>query len=476
MLSWRDAQQLNSKQVANLYRNHINPRQVELLRSQVAGRSSTVCAEGSFITMEDGRKVLDLTGGIGVLAHGHNHPEILRARAEFAAERRMEVHKNFLSPYTAALAANVASMLPGELNYSYFPNSGAEAVEGAVKMAYKYHRGRRDKILVSKKGFHGKTIGAGSLTQSSEVTFRFPEIDGVIGVEPDSLDAWKSVIEAELEKDGSSAVYAILIEPISISEMREVDADTLRGLRELCNLYDISLIFDEVYSGWGRTGYLFNFMRVEGLVPDILVYSKSFGGGKASIAGYTATPKVFKGAYDTDLSDGSLHSTTFFGLAEETVTAIESIRIIQRENFPSLAQNLGQVFRRSFTEEDLSSMPIVTELRGSGAIWGFEFSSSYISRLAALASGLGFIGGLGDPHSSGKKLVAAAFSNILFRDYNILTYVSFNRSAPLIVSFPIQTDLETVKWAAESLKSCLRKKDHEIAAELARMYVTQKVL
>ncbi|MCP4229564.1 MAG: aminotransferase class III-fold pyridoxal phosphate-dependent enzyme, partial [bacterium] len=93
-------------------------------------------AEGMYIFTDDGRKVLDFTGGIGVLNHGHNHPRILAARRAFMDEKRAEVHKNFLSRYIAGLSHNIAALLPDELKISYFCNSGGEAAEGAVKLAY----------------------------------------------------------------------------------------------------------------------------------------------------------------------------------------------------------------------------------------------------------------------------------------------------------------------------------------------------
>ncbi len=131
-----DCERLSTSQVHELYRAHVNKSQVSLMTSFGFGRELVDHAEGSWIHTRDGRRILDFTGGVGVLNHGHNHPRILAARRRFQEQRRMEVHKTYFSPYIAALGHNLARLLPGDLNLSFFPNSGAEAVEGAVKLAY----------------------------------------------------------------------------------------------------------------------------------------------------------------------------------------------------------------------------------------------------------------------------------------------------------------------------------------------------
>ena len=157
LISLDECEQLNVKQVHELYRKYISRSQVSLMTTFGFGRELVERAEGPYVYMRDGRKVLDFSGGVGVLNHGHNHPRILAARRRFAEAKRMEVHKAFFSPYLAALSHNVAQLLPGDLNISYFPNSGAEANEGAIKMAYKYHGGKRNTILRADISFHGKT-------------------------------------------------------------------------------------------------------------------------------------------------------------------------------------------------------------------------------------------------------------------------------------------------------------------------------
>lgn len=143
LITLDECEALGIDRVHELYRDHVSRSQVSLIGSFGFGRDLVDHAEGAWIHLRDGRRILDFTGGVGVLNHGHNHPRILAVRERFQRERRMEVHKNFFSPYVAALSHNLATLLPGDLNISYFPNSGGEAVEGAVKLAYKYHAGHR---------------------------------------------------------------------------------------------------------------------------------------------------------------------------------------------------------------------------------------------------------------------------------------------------------------------------------------------
>jgi len=274
-----ECEELGIEQIWELYRQHVNPGQVDLISSFGFGRDLIEKAEGAWITTRSGRRILDFTGGVGVLNHGHNHPRILKAREDYAKARRMEVHKNFFSPYVAALSHNVAQLLPGDLDVCYFPNSGAESVEGAMKLAYKYHGGRRSHVLHADISFHGKLFGSASVTGSPELHFRFPQIPGTAAFAYDDLESVRELVGRLRQPNGESDVYAVLIEPLNASSLRACSERFLVELRRLCEREDIVLIFDEVYTGWAKTGELFYFMRYP-VVPDVLTMAKSFGAGK----------------------------------------------------------------------------------------------------------------------------------------------------------------------------------------------------
>ncbi|MEN3536305.1 aminotransferase class III-fold pyridoxal phosphate-dependent enzyme [Microbispora sp. ZYX-F-249] len=443
---------LTVKQVQDLYKKYVSRSQVNLMTSFGFGRELVERAEGAWIWTRDGRKVLDVTGGVGVLNHGHNHPRILEARRRFAERRRMEVHKAFFSPYVAALSHNMAEVLPGDLNISYFPNSGAEANEGAVKLAYKYHEGRRNTILRSDISFHGKTLGAGSLTGSAENSFRFPGLPGIAVYPYGDVAAVRELIESSRTPDGKCDVYAIMAEPYSASSMRCWSEADLYELRRLCDANDIMLIFDEVYTGWGKTGSLFYFMRYPDLLPDVLVYSKSLGGGKASISGYTAREPVFRKAYDR-LSDVILHSTTYYGFGEETVTAIEAINIAVEEDYPARARQIERVLGPGLENIAKRHPDVVGRVSGVGALWGvFLAGGPRILDLAGkLAPGFSH-----DPRFRTKLITLSVIAD-LYREHGIVSYYSPNADNPLVVAPTLVIEPEEVEFFLEGLDKTLSK-------------------
>jgi len=452
LISLDECEQLNVKQVHELYRKYISRSQVSLMTTFGFGRELVERAEGPYVYMRDGRKVLDFSGGVGVLNHGHNHPRILAARRRFAEAKRMEVHKAFFSPYLAALSHNVAQLLPGDLNISYFPNSGAEANEGAIKMAYKYHGGKRNTILRADISFHGKTLGAGSLTGSAENHFRFPGLPGIVVYPYGDVEAVRRAVAKARRPDGGCDVYAIMVEPFSASSLRRWSESALRELRELCDKEEIILIFDEIYTGWGKTGSLFYFMRHEGLIPDILVYSKSLGGGKASISGYTAREKIFRQAYDR-LNDVILHSTTYYGFGEETATAIEAVNVVVEEDFPAKAREIERLLAPGLERLRKAHPDAIDRTEGAGALHGvFLNGGPKILNLAGkLAPGFAH-----DPQFRTKLVTLSVIAN-LYREHNIMTYYSPNVENPLMVAPTLAVGPAEIEHFLDALDATLSK-------------------
>ncbi|MFL6870729.1 MAG: aspartate aminotransferase family protein [Candidatus Azotimanducaceae bacterium] len=447
LISVTEAKKLKIHEVQSLYRDYISNSQVELIGSFGFGQDLADWSQGSWIYTRSGKKVLDMTGGIGVLNHGHNHPRIIEARQLFQAEKRMEVHKNFLSPYLAALSHNVAKLMPSKLNKSFFPNSGAEAVEGAVKMAFKYHNGERHTLLHADISFHGKLLGAGSLTGSPENHFPYPKIPDTKSFIYDDVDSLETKL-AEHRGD----VYAVIIEPLNASSMRQCSKAFMQILRQHCDKEDIVLIFDEVYTGWGKTGTMFHFEKycVE---PDIVTYAKSFGGGKASISGYSADDKIFARAYD-NLNDATLHSTTYYGFGEETVTAIEAVNICVEDDFPGKAREIGQILEHELLTLQARHSSVIKEIRGAGALWGLIFQSTFIEQAISATARLLPISVLKDP-LFGKKLITGFIISRLYEEFGVLTYYGSNFEIPLKISPPLTVTTEEIKYAVNSLGAVL---------------------
>jgi len=459
-----DCDELSVKQVHDLYRRYVNRSQVGLMTSFGFGRELVDRAEGAYLYLRDGRRILDFTGGVGVLNHGHNHPRILAARRRFAERQRMEVHKTYFSPYVAALAHNLAEVLPGDLNMSFLPNSGAEAVEGAVKLAYKVHGGRRNTILRADISFHGKLLGSGSLTGGAQNHFKFPGISGVVTFGYDDLESVRAAVAAHPDD-----VYAILIEPFSASTMRWCSEEFLRGLRDLCTEHKIVLIFDEIYTGWGKTGSLFYFMRYPGLLPDVLTTSKSFGGGKSSISAYVAREGIFRKAYDNPM-DALMHSTstTYYGFGEECATAIEAVNIAVEDDYPGQARRIEQLLAPGLRRIAKQHPDAVADVAGSGALWGVFIDGG--PKVLDLAAKLAPAGLARDPQLR-TKVVTCAVINALYRDHDIYSYYTLNGASPLVVGPPLVASDDDVEYFLDSLDKVL---DQGLNRLLTR-FVAQKV-
>lgn len=424
-----DCDRLSIDEVWANYRHYVNPGQVELISSFGFGCDLVEHAEGCMLRTRSGREILDFTGGIGVLHHGHNHPRIIEARRLYQERGRMEVHKNYFSPYLAALSHNIAQLLPEDLDLCYFPNSGAEAVEGALKLAYKSHGGRRGAVVHSDISYHGKLLGAASVTASRELHFRFPEIPGAHAFAYDDIASLRSLIGQLRQADGGSDIYAVIVEPLSASSLRSCSQRFLTELRQLCDAEGIVLIFDEVFTGWGKTGELFHFMH-HGVVPDILVMSKALGGGKASISGYVARRPVFDRAYGK-LHDAILHSTTYNGFGEECFTALEAINVIVEDDYAGRARRIGARLGAGLEALARDFPGIVHEVRGTGAHQGLLLAHG--PRLLATLARLVPLELLRDERFLAKLMTASVISHLYDR-HGVLTYYGENREILLMAS------------------------------------------
>ena len=453
LLTVDDAELLNIEKVHKLYRDYVNNSQVDLISKFGFGNDLAEYSDGIIIKTKSGKEIYDFTGGIGVLNHGHNNQRILNLRKKFSEEKRMEVHKNFFSPYVAVLSKNISDLLPGDLDISYFSNSGADANEGAIKLAYKYHEGKRNVILTSDISFHGKKIVASNITNSRETNyFSFQKIVNSQTFEFNNFDSLKKKVE-QLKNNQNSNVYAIILEPFSASSLLSLSEEFLRNTRKLCDDEDIVLIFDEIYSGWAKTGNLFYFMNFDGLFPDILTSGKSLGGGKASISAYTCRKKFFNKAYN-NLRDATLHSTTFNGLGEETATAIESINIIIDEEYVIKSKKIFDFMNPRLLELKKKFPKVIKDIRGSGSLNGVvintEFPDKYIQPILSLLP-LKFTK---DEYAIKKILVSSVISE-LYDKYNILTFYGSNVDLPLKISCPVNTNKESLEYFLNSFEKIL---------------------
>ena len=453
LLNLEDISNLSIKDVHDLYSKYVNKSQVNLISKFGFGNDIAIKAEGCFIYTKNNKKIYDFTGGIGVLNHGHNHPRILKVRESFAQNKKMEVHKNFFSPYVAGLSHNIATLLSNHLKISYLSNSGADANEGALKLAYKYHQGKKDYVLSSDISFHGKKVGAGNVTGSKETSyFNFQQILKTKKFIYNDLESVKQLVK-DLRKNNLSNIYAIIIEPFSASSLLSCSESFLRGLRDICNKENTVLIYDEVYSGWCKTGNLFYFMNFNNVEPDILTSGKSLGGGKASISAYTCKEKFFKKSYD-NLRDATLHSTTFNAFGEETITAIEAINILIEDDYVKKSKKIFDIINPGLIELKKKYPNIIKDVRGSGSLNGIVINTNFTDKYFLPLIKLIPTEFTKDDYVF-KKIVVSSIISELYDTHNILTFYGSNVDLPLKISAPIITKKEYIDYFLNSLDKTL---------------------
>ncbi len=268
------------------------------------------------------------------------------------------------------------------------------------------------------RAFHGKLIASGSLGGNyAEEDGLFQKLPYTSAFEYNNIESFKSKINY-LRRKEISDVYAVIIEPFSASCMYGCSESFLLEMRKICDQEQIILIFDEVYSGWSKTGHLFNFMRVKNLCPDILTMSKSFGGGKSSISAYVTRDKVFNKAYGK-LKDSNLHTTTYTGFGEEAATALEAIQIVIDDNYSEKARDIFNQLNPKLKEMKKKFPSIIKEVRGQGTMNGIliyppiKYMDEIIDKLPYNI--------IKDKYNAFSQIVIASIMEELYSEYKILT-------------------------------------------------------
>lgn len=338
-----------------------------------------VRAEGSLIETEDGARYIDLFAGIGVHALGHRHPEVMRAARE-QMENLTHLGLNYgYYPPAVELGERLAEMCPGPLDAVFFGNSGAEGVEGAVKLA-RAATGRPG-VVAFHGAFHGRTLGALSLTAASSFyrsSFE-PLVPNVYHV-PHPYVVWRRTGGEEAacvreSLDHLDALFRWIVRPEKIAAvvMEPVLGEggyaptpfaLLRALREICDRHGIKLVLDEVQTGIGRTGRMFACEHVP-VVPDILVLGKALG------FGFPISAIVASRAMHDAWRPGQ-HGTTFGGHPVACAAALAGLTVMAREGIVErVAERGARMLERLAALRDL---PGVVDVRGLGFMVAVEFA------------------------------------------------------------------------------------------------------
>jgi acetylornithine/N-succinyldiaminopimelate aminotransferase len=315
--------------------------------------------EGAWLTSTDGKQYLDFSGGVAVNALGHAHPVLVKALTD-QAQKVWHVSNLFRIPEAERLAARLV-----EASFAdtvFFSNSGAEAMEGAIKTARKYHavsgNPERTRIIAFESAFHGRTLATLSAAGAKKYLDGFGEpLAGFDHVPYGDLEAAKKAITKE--------TAAILVEPVQgESGVRVPPPSFLRGLRELCDQHGLLLVLDEVQTGMGRTGKLFAY-EWAGIEPDVLGTAKGIGGG-FPLGATLATAEAAKG-----MTAGT-HGSTFGGNPLATAVGNAVLDVILAPGFLEHVRESGLRIKQRLAELKDRHPSVIAEIRGEGLLIGIR--------------------------------------------------------------------------------------------------------
>ncbi|WP_378730022.1 aspartate aminotransferase family protein [Nocardia brasiliensis] len=343
--------------VIDRYRRHISSGLATV--AQLSGGTFEQEAHGCWVLGGDGRRYLDV-GGFGVFLLGHSHPAVVEAVCA-QVRRRALATRMLLDPVLARAAETVARAAPAGLDYVHFVNSGAEAVETALKIA-RLHGCRG--IISAHGGFHGKTMGALSVTSNDKLREPFrPLLPEVTAVPFGDAAALAAALEAAPQS------CCVIVEPVQgEGGVRIPPPGYLTQVRDLCTANDAVFVLDEVQTGLGRLGRWWG-AEFDAVVPDILLVGKGLSGGVVPVAAAICAAPV----YAPLSADPFLHPGTFAGNPLAATAAHTVVQVIEREGIVAAASALGERLLARLTEVLMGECPeLITEVRGRGLMIGID--------------------------------------------------------------------------------------------------------
>lgn len=327
-----------------------------------------VDAEGVYLYTED-QKLIDSVSSWWCMIHGYKHPELTAAIKEQADHFCHVMLGGLTHEPVQRLSQRLQTFLPGDLNYCFFSDSGSVGVEVALKMALQYNTNlgrKRPMVLALKYAYHGDTFKAMEVGDDEDYHFAFDEKKEVVHI-PTEVSALEEAFEKYHDK-----LNCFIVEPLlqGAGGMRMYDISFLERARQLCSQYDVLLIFDEVATGFGRTG---NRFVADLVLPDILVLGKALTGGYIGHAVTVANHKVFQAFYSDDDRHALMHGPTFMGNALACAVALKGIEIFEREDYMSKIRRIEEISHR---EMDGFKDPRIKEVRIMGGCTCIEVYDS----------------------------------------------------------------------------------------------------
>lgn len=362
-----DERQAKIDAVVEKTKEYVNPGLARLM--QFAGFGDVeVLAEGAVITTESGKQFLDFVGGFGVFSLGHRHPKVIAAAHRQLDQMPLSTRTFFNEPM-ALLAEKLAHLSPGALQYTFFSNSGTEAVEAALKFA-RIATGKTD-FLSTEGSYHGKTMG--SLATTGREKYRTPFLPMVPGTSFVPFNDLEAAVRAV-----TSQTAAIIVEPVQ-GEGGIIPAKPgyLAGLRALCDQHGILLIVDEVQTGLGRTGKMFA-SEHDGITPDLMPLAKALGGGVVPIGATLGTPAVWHRVFG---ENPLIHTSTFGGNPLACAAALAALEVIEAEDLCRKACERGEQLLAGLRQIQQDYPGALKEVRGVGLMIGVEFEVKDVAEL-----------------------------------------------------------------------------------------------
>jgi adenosylmethionine-8-amino-7-oxononanoate aminotransferase len=354
--------------------------------------------DGVYLIAEDGRRVIDASGGAAVSCLGHQHPRVIAAMAKQASTLAYAHTAFFSSEPAEALAETLVGHEPGGLAYAYFVSGGSEAIEASIKLARQYfiERGepQRQHFIARRQSYHGNTLGAlaagGNAWRRapyapllsaafSHVTPAFAYHEKHDGESDAQFVARLAAeLEAEFQRLGPNTVAAFLAEPVVGATAGAVTAPDgyFKAVRDICDRHGALLILDEVMCGMGRTGTTHAWEQ-EGVAPDIQAIAKGLGGGYQPIGAMLASGKII----DTIRSGSGAfqHGHTYLAHPLACAAALAVQDVIREDNLLGQAKQRGKQLEQRLTER-FGNHRHVGDIRGRGLFWAIELVADRASR------------------------------------------------------------------------------------------------
>ncbi|MBP2032894.1 putrescine aminotransferase [Clostridium algifaecis] len=382
-LDKKDRELITSETVDNI-RNYLNKGWIDIRKSTDSedGREEAEPViewsdGGEYFYDLNGERYIDCLGGYGVFTPGHRNPEITKyVKLQLS---RLGLHsQELLEPLRAYLAKTFELITPGDLQYAFFTNGGAEAIEMSLKLARLY-TGKKWYISTL-NAFHGKSNGALSATGKGFTRKAFlPMVQQTFHVEYGNAEETRTAIR-NLTHVGEE-VAAVIVEPIQGEGGVIIPPKGyLKELREICDEYGALLIFDEIQTGMGRTGTLWR-CEAEGVVPDILAFGKAIGGGIIPMTGIVAKPKLW--TQPLIENPNLLGSPTFGGNPVACSAALATIKYTLENDIPGMCKKKGETILKELKKLKLDFPKVLKDVRGAGLLIAMEFDDSKIGYYVA---------------------------------------------------------------------------------------------